>query len=174
MAVSRKAVSLREYIDASGGVTEKIAEAIGARYTILANKKSIERVFEGAAAGTPLTMSAVFGWLNKVGNIVVSGVNDRGLTADEAHAAAEEWNTDINTSVWERPNEGGPNIDLDALSKALAGMEGAKGDEAHYLNRLKTEKGYAQRAIQVPLVRDAYHAAKGTTPKKPKTVADVI
>lgn len=172
----RKQVSKREYLISDGTTTDDISKAVGARYTILANGKALERLFKDATVGTPTAMSAVFGWLNKVGNIVVSGVNDRGLTADEAHAAAVEWDADIDKGIWERPQEGGPaaRIDQETLALVLSGMAGAKGDADHYLNRLKVEKGYLQRVIMVPEIKAKYHETKGTAPKAPKTADAVL
>lgn len=145
----RKSVAIREWINESG---EKVVAgdptAVGFRYTFRANGESVDYLC-GEAGKLP-TMLAIMGGLTKVGNIVNSVIN-----ADDYDGVANpmddvrEWLALADAGKWREIAEGttrGPKYDKDVLAAALLQWLGstAKGDIAHYRERLDDKSYYAK------------------------------
>jgi hypothetical protein len=114
---TREDVSIKEYLNASGAIVEKISEASGLRYTALPDKKTFDMQLEGAAIGSPLTMFALFGLSTRCTIIATQNrkksIRDR--FASDALAVESMW-TNTRQGVWGGSEKG---VDLDTLWSAL-------------------------------------------------------
>lgn len=179
-ASKRKQVSKRSFLLADGKEAEKIEEATGARYTLLApsGNKDFDQQF--GDAGKFATMCAIFGFQTKVGNVANTVLNDKDEpgTPDDAAAAIEEFITKASATdaVWAERTTGGvgARIDKDALAGAIVAVAGASGKVADYAkirDRLETDAQYVRAARQVPAVATEYATRVG---KANKTIDDLL
>lgn len=163
-AAKRTKASERLMFDAAGAETSNPIDCVKAAYKIPANGHTLEYTF-----GTNPAMDrafAVFGFHTKIGNVANTVRNDKtdpGTPDDEAEAI-DEFFASLASGQWREPNEGGPRgpkyddgVLADVIVAALA--EKAKGDAAHYVERLK-DKSYRQKILTAQIggkwVKDLY------------------
>lgn len=175
---TRKQVSKRLFIDAQGNEVDRIEEASGGRYLLLApsGNKAFDRQF-----GTPGkldTMCGIFGFHTKVGNVANTVLNDKDEpgTPDDAAAEIEAWLKQADGGTWAERAAGGvgARIDKDALAGAIVAVAEAAGKTADYAkirDRLENEPQYVKAARQVPEVAAEYATRVG---KPTKSVDDLL
>ena len=139
-------------IAADGSYTKEMEKAVGIEY------KSIHRpnapfkfVFEGATAGTALTMLALFGAKTKATNEASRVRNTDKGDVDEELSAIEDVFEQLNNGVWREKSEGGAGSRIDRTTVAEA-MFDVLGDKL-----VGTVLDVAQRFV------DGYTNAKGKT-----------
>lgn len=171
----------RAFINASGEEVDKISEATGARYTLLGvagGNKDFD--FQCGEAGKPVTMLAIFGFHTKIGNVANTVINSEKEpgTADDAAQEIADWLDGLDEGQWREAGAGprGPKYENPALAHVLhtllSGKGEAKGDEAHYLERLETDKGYRAKVVANDDVKRAYReymVAQGKAVQAPST-----
>lgn len=186
----RKQVSKRSFLLANGSEADRIEEATGARYTLLAPSGNKDYDQQFGDAGKFATMCAIFGFHTKVGNVANTVLNDKDEpgTPDEAGKAIEEFIATAQAGTWAERSEGGvgARIDKNALAGAIVEVATAAGKTADLATVLQwLEEGrpaqgdkpalsaqqYTRMTRQVPDVAAAYAARVG---KATKTVADLI
>lgn len=168
---TREAVADRKWIDAAGNEAEADA-ATGFRYLDLATQKAF--VWQsGHAAGTALTMLAIFGGLTKAGNIRNTLVNGpKGDPNADVIGGIQEWFDELDNGTWaaDRVGGGGMRFNAEALSRAIATAKG-EHDHSAYLAKItsrlkvkdpgdkngKKEILYATLAYRNPVVKEHYH-----------------
>lgn len=119
---SREDVSIKEYLDASGVLTDDIVKATGLRYTALPDKKTFDMQLSGAA-GAPLTQYALFGLSTRCTIIATQNrkksIRDR--FASDADAVKSAF-TNTRQGVWGGASKG---VDIDLLWLAVCEAAGA-------------------------------------------------
>jgi hypothetical protein len=178
---TRKQVSKRLYIDPQGGECERIEEATGARYILLAPGGNVDFDLQCGPAGKIVTMAAIMGFHTKVGNVANTVLNDKDEpgTPDDAAQAIREFiakASDANDPQWAERGAGvaGSRIDKDALAAAIITVAEAAGKTPDYQkirDRLENEPQYVRAARQVPDVAREYATRVG---KAGKTVDDLL
>ena len=188
MATKQK-VSERDYLDASGNVTDKIEAAAGARYTLgymdgekFTKVASWDQLF--GEPGKKTTMFGILGFHTKLGNIANSVLNNDknpGGPKDAANAVEEF----IASDTWREPGTGVgvTRYDVALLAEILAQVTGrpadsftakmqwrvdAKGSQVQPDANGEFPKGaltYPAFAMKNAKVRAAYDAKKGTGPE---------
>lgn len=180
----RKRISKRDFIDANGGVVDKIEEASGGRYTLLAPEGNLDFDAQLGAAGQFATMCAIFGFHTKVGNVANTVLNDKdepGTPAD-AGAAIRDFIAQAQGGTWAERAAGAPGtrVDKDALAGAIvavmlaSGKLQAAGEGAMYAkvrDKLETDPQYVRNSRQVPQVASEYNTRVG---KAAKTVDSLM
>lgn len=173
---TRKDVSERFYIDASGAVVDKIELATGGRYQLLDPAGPVDFDEQFGQAGQFATMNGIFGFFTKVGNVANSELNgDEPGTFADAAQAIREFITAAKGGVWaERTGGVAVRIDKDKLAGAIVQVASEAGKEADYQkirDKLESDPQYVRAARQVPAVATAYAAAVG---KATKSVDDLL
>lgn len=178
-ASKRKQVSKRDFLLADGTVAERIEEATGARYTLLApsGNKDFDQQF--GEAGKLATMCAIFGFHTKVGNVANTVLNDKDEpgSPDDAAKEIEAFIAAANTGTWAERAAGGvgARIDKDALAAAIVTVAEAGGktgvDYQKIRDRLESDAQYVRAARQVPAVANEYATRVG---KATKSIDDLL
>lgn len=161
---TRKRVSERTFIDASGNEVDRMEQATGARYSLV---HSTGQDADGEPIYTPLkqfdvqlgpaaaeaTMYGVFGFWTKIGNVANTVLNDKDAPGSIEDAAAEidDFMASVAGGVWREAGEAGaraPKYDTAILAEVLIKLLGdkAKGDIAYYKAKLNDSKGEADPA----------------------------
>ena len=178
-ARSRKRVSKRDFLNASGSVVDSMEEATGARYTLMQGADDgypFDRQF--GTAGSPETMFAIFGFHTKIGNVANTVLNDKDSpgSIDDAAQAIEDYLAGVEKGQWREPGkgEGFARIDLDALAEAVVQVATAAGktpDKAAIRQRLDDDVKWRKAAKAVPDVGAAYNRLVG---KAAKSIDDLL
>ncbi len=177
---SRKKVSTRDFIDASGQPVDKIEEASGARYTLLGQGgKAFDKQF--GKAGTEGVMFAIFGFHTKVGNVANTVLNDKdepGTPADAA-AAIDEFIAGVAGGKWAERAAGGvgARIDKDALAAAVVAVAAANGQQKDLVQvreKLEDNSGLVRTLRQNTDIAAEYNARVGKTAKPTDEVLDLV
>lgn len=179
----RAQVAKHELLMADGRVTTRMEEATGIRYTVVATGKSFEYQ-TGGEPGNPLTMLAVFGAKTKATNEASSHRQavQRGDDVDgDEYDSVEDAFVNIDGGVWREKAAGvsrGPKYDNAILAFVLHAALGtsAKGDVAHYADRLEADKGYRAKVVGRDDIKAAYwaEAAKRGQAKPSAAPADSL
>lgn len=180
--VVRRKVAQHELLDATGAVTENEEDAMGIRYTLLANNAAFTWKFgENSDADR---MLAVFGAKTLATNETSQARNNSkgAASPDEQIAAVRDRFDLIQTGKWvDRTREGvGAKVDKDALAEAICRVMVASGKatqaevdaglKAEKRQRLEDDAAYLRTARQVPQVATEYAAIVG---RATKTVDDL-
>lgn len=166
----RESVAKHELLDGAGNVTKRMEEAVGYRFTLRDGGQTFEYAPQGAVAGNPLTMLALFGAKTKATNEASRVRNGTNGDAAAQMEAIDEVFDNLNKGVWREKAEGGSGsrIDKRKLAEALLEVLGAaaKGTVDTYQNRLETEDGYLRKVRSNPEVNAAYArlVGKAATP----------
>ena len=179
--MARQKVSERTFIDPQGNEVERIELATGARYTLAGISKSFDAQI-GPAGKLP-TMFGIFGFWTKVGNVANTVLNDKDEpgSQEDAGAEIESFLASVQGGVWRELSEGvarGPKYDNAILAGVLVVALGkaAKGDAAHYYERLESDKGYRAKVVARDDIKGAYwtEAAKRGITKTPPASAESL
>lgn len=140
-ADSKRKVADHFLLDAAGGVTKRMEDAVGIRYVSVDSPNApFTFMFDGATPGSPITMLALFGAKTKATNEASRVRNGDGGGADEQLSAIEEVFEMLGKGVWREKAEGGggARIDWGIVTDILFGVLGDKaaGDLASYQSRL--------------------------------------
>lgn len=184
-ATKRKRVtrSRREWIDADGEVVEKIEDATGSVFALLADDGKTD-------AGSwprqrPGDMSVQdfgywsMGYQTRLGNIANTVLNEQKGTTEEACDTISEFVAD--PTKWAEPR-GGPRTDLDRLAQAIADCNAtdwaakqidAEKAKAEVRARLEASPELVRTMLNVDQFADRY---RELTPRKaaPVTAADAM
>lgn len=167
-ATTRKAAD-HSYIDTSGNKVERIEQAAGIKYVDLrTGGGEFAYIVPDAAPGSVQTMLAIFGAKTLATNSASAARQARDKGADDAPAndvagIAERFD-ELAEGQWAERAEGaprGPKYDREVLADVLAQQKSAKGDKAHYMQRLEQEKGLAAKVMRFSAISQAYYKAKG-------------
>jgi hypothetical protein len=135
----KAAVADRQWIDLTGAEVSDETTATGFRYKDLATGKSF--VWQsGGAAGTAITMLAIFGGLTKAGNIRNTLVNAPGADPNEdVVQAINDWFDGVDLGKWGEERVGGPGsrFNREILARAIAEASGHAIGSDFYNARLK-------------------------------------
>lgn len=157
--MAKTKTSERDYIDANGNLVDRIEEATGARYTLVAIGKSWD--VQCGEAGKQATMHAILGTHTKLGNEVNTVRNDPKDpgTWEDAAAAIDVHLTNTAQGIWREVGEStrAPKYDKDLLASLLGSQPGAKGDAAYYKAKLDDASYYAKVRANTPTMA-LYHA----------------
>lgn len=173
----RKQVSKRSYLKADGSEAERIEEAAGARYTLLAPSGNKDFDEQFGEPGKLATMCAIFGYHTKIGNVANTVLNDKDEagTPEDAAAAITEFLTGAASGTWaERSTGVGTRIDKDALAGSIVAVAEAGGKTADYAkirDRLETDPAYVRMSRQVSDVAAEYAKRVG---KAVKSIDDLL
>jgi len=165
----RESVAKHELIAVAGGDHVAINEATGIRYTDKTSGTVFEYLIPGAAAGSPITMLALFGAKTKATNEASRVRNGQNGDVTAQFEAIDEVFENISKGVWREKAEGGGGSRTDKA--VLAGvlvtfLEAAgklQGTVDTYLNRLETEDGYMKKVMSNDEIKMAYKKAVGKT-----------
>lgn len=160
---TRRKVSERLFIGQDGKEVESIDVATGARYRLVAGGVNREFDVQLGDAGKPATMLAIFGAHTKFGNVVNTILNDAKEpgSPEDAGAELEAFIDGLNDGKWREPSEGGAraakydNAILAFVLHAILGAA-AKGDVAHYQQRLEEDKSYRAKVVARDDIKAAY------------------
>jgi hypothetical protein len=158
-------------INVNGGEAEKMEDAIGATYTLLANGKTLTWRYD-EATGDEKRMLALMGWKTKATNETSQARNnEKGpATPDEQFAAAEEFFTTLRADgIWTRERVGGvgAKLDHDALEAAIVKVATDSGKtvtaekRAEIKQKLAEDPKYVAKVQTNDDVRAAYKAIVG-------------
>lgn len=163
----REAVAKHELLAAPGGDHVAMTEAVGIRYTDRASGDKFEYFPQGAAAGTALTMLALFGAKTKATNEASRVRNGDGGTTAEQLEAIDEVFANLDKGVWREKAEGGggSRTDKRLLAEVLIAALGEKaaGTIDTYQNRLETEDGYLKKVLSNDAIKSEYRKRAGKT-----------
>lgn len=143
----RKAIAVRDWINAAGEVVKNEADATGFRYTYRKTGSAVDYQCDPAKKLT--VMFACMGGLTKVGNIVNSIVNADDYNGDDPMPDVVSWLAGAENGVWREPTEAGargPKYNRDVLAGVLHTMIGpdVKGDVVYYREKLNDASYYAK------------------------------
>lgn len=131
----RKQVSKRSFLKDDGTEAERIEEATGARYTLLAPGGNLDFDMQFGDAGKFTTMCAIFGFHTKIGNVANTVLNDKQDpgTPQEAGDAIREFIKSAEAGTWaERTGGVGAKVDKDALAGAIVDAYKDAGKDVDY------------------------------------------
>lgn len=180
----RKRISKRDFIGPDGSVVDKIEEASGGRYTLLAPEGNLDFDAQLGSAGQFATMCAIFGFHTKVGNVANTVLNDKdepGTPAD-AGSAIRDFIAQAQGGTWAERATGAPGtrVDKPALAGSVVAVMLAEGKitaategdiYAKVLAKLEAEPEYVRRCRSVPAVASEYNTRVG---KAAKTVDSLM
>lgn len=176
--MARAKVSERTLLLADGSEAERMNDATGASYKLVANGRSFD--YQYGANPHQDRMFGIFGFITKVGNEANSVLNNdkEPGDADDAAVAIEEFLQGVSAGVWREVGEGaarGPKYDKDVLAAALVGVLAAtaKGDVAHYRERLEDKSYYAKVRANTEVMA-AYMAEMASRGKATGTGTDAL
>lgn len=143
----RKAIAVRDWINAAGEVVKNEVDATGFRYTFRKTGSAVDYQCDPTKKLT--IMFACMGGLTKVGNIVNSIVNADDYNGDDPIPDVVSWLAGAENGVWREPSEAGargPKYNRDVLAGVLHTMLGAdaKGDVVYYREKLNDSSYYAK------------------------------
>lgn len=181
---TKKKVSLRSFLAADGSECDRIEEAQGARYVLLApnGNKTFDHMFSGKI-GTLDVMAGIMGFHTKVGNVANTVLNDKSddgdPTPDAAATAIAAWYagaTDETDPQWAERSTGvpGSRIDKDALAGAIVLVMESDGKKLNYAkvrDKLENEPQFVRAARQDVRIANEYAKRTG---KATKSVADLL
>lgn len=152
---SRK-VAEHGYVDADGNEVDTIDQATGISYTHVRDGWDFTWQVPSATPGDPTTLIAIFGAKTLATN-TTSSARQRG---EDEHQALVDRFDNVDKGVWRERAEGatrGPKYDKDVLAQVLiaqfaADGQQAKGDVAHYRQRLNDRSYYAQVRANVKVM----------------------
>lgn len=164
--MAREKVSERDFILSDGAVVKRMDEAAGARYTLVDCGKSFD-YYPGKNPEMDKKF-AIFGFHTKVGNVANTVLNDKNDpgTSEDAAAEIDSWLQAVEGGTWREAGEGGPRgpkYDNAILAVAVLAYlkevgDTPKGDEAYYLDRLESDKGYRAKVVARDRVKALYWA----------------
>ena len=147
----RKRVSERRFLNAAGEKSVGPVADGSVQYILLGSdgKTALKSwTLDGSSPG--LAQLAMFGFVTKVGNVANSVLNaDEPGTPEEAAEEIDAFIAGLADGTWREAATGasrGPKYDKDVLASALIAELGekAKGDVAHYRERLDDKSYYAK------------------------------
>lgn len=129
----RKTVSKRDFLDAAGAVVDKIEDATGARYTVLAPSGNIDLDIQfGDDIPAAARMCAIFGFHTKMGNVANTVLNDKEEpgTPEDAAAECREFMALLESGKWaERTATVGARTDKAVLAAVYCDWAAKQGQE---------------------------------------------
>jgi hypothetical protein len=176
--MARARVSERTLLTADGSEAERMNDAQGAAYKLVANGK--EFVYQYGENAHADRMFGIFGFVTKIGNEANTVLNNDKEPGDADDAAAEitDFLAGVANGIWREVGEGvarGPKYDKAVLAESLHKVLGAKatGDVASYVARLDDKSYYAKVRANIEVMA-AYTAAMAERGKAAGSNADSL
>jgi hypothetical protein len=158
--MAKQKVSDRTLLTSEGNEAERMNDATGAAYKLVANGK--EFIYQYGQNEHADRMFGIFGFITKVGNEANTVLNNEKEPgdADDAATAIEEFLANVANGTWREVGEGvsrGPKYDKDVLAQAIVDEivalgKAPAGDVASYRVRLDDKSYYAKVRANMPVM----------------------